>query len=135
MTHTDKGNKEILLENTNLNILGTYEKSEEFIEIEKETTNKTSEEMMAAIPEIMKEKELGKIYEIQGNGYTLTIRPTNSPNLPNTTQVEFDECEQIIRKEYNISNTSIITFLQLEIHNEDDNAYIIESNILFMMIN
>ena len=135
MTHTVKGNKEILLENTNLNILGTYEKSEEFIEIEKETTNKTSEEMMAAIPEIMKEKELGKIYEIQGNGYTLTIRPTNSPNLPNTTQVEFDECEQIIRKEYNISNTSIITFLQLEIHNEDDNAYIIESNILFMMIN
>ena len=91
--------------------------------------------MMAAIPEIMKEKELGKIYEIQGNGYTLTIRPTNSPNLPNTTQVEFDEYEQIIRKEYNISNTSIITFLQLEIHNEDDNAYIIESNILFMMIN
>ena len=46
----------------------------------------------------------------------------NSTPLPNTTHVEFDECEQRIRKEYNISNSSIITFLQLEINNDKSNA-------------
>ena len=42
--------------------------------------------------------------------------------MANTTHVEFDACEQIIRKEYNISNESIITFFQMEIDNENDNA-------------
>ena len=70
----------------------------------------------------MADKEIGKNYEIKGNDFTLIIKPTNTPPLPNTTHVEFNECEQMLRKEYNISNASIITFFQMEIYNEDNKA-------------
>ena len=52
----------------------------------------------------------------------MIIKPTNSTPLPNMTYIEFDGCEQIIRKSYNISNSSIITFVQIEIENKDDNS-------------
>ena len=96
-------------------------KNEETIII-KETTNKTKEEIMNNIEEIMNGKEIGKNYEIKGDDYTIIIKPSNSTPLPNTTHVEFDECEKILRKENNISNTSIITFFQMEINNDDNNA-------------
>ena len=97
------------------------EENEEII-IEKETTNKTKEEIINNIEDLMADKEIGKNYEIKGDDFKLVIKPTNSPPLPNTTHVEFEECEQILRKEYNISNTSIITFFQMEIFNEDNKA-------------
>ena len=70
----------------------------------------------------MSDKQIGKTYEIKGDDFTIIIKPTNSPRLPNTTHVEFNACEQRIRKEYNISNESIITFFQMEINNENENA-------------
>jgi len=92
------------------------------IEIKKEITNKTKEEIINNIEDLMADKEIGKNYEIKGDDFKLIIKPTNSPPLPNTTHVEFDECEKILRKEYNISNTSIITFFQMELFNEDNKA-------------
>ena len=97
------------------------EENEEII-VAKETTNKTKEEIINNIEDLMADKEIGKNYEIKGDDFKLIIKPTNSPPLPNTTHVEFDECEQILRKEYNISNTSIITFFQMELFNEDNKA-------------
>ena len=95
---------------------------EEVIHIEKETTKKTKEEIIDNIVNLMSDKQIGVNYEIKGEDFTIIIKPTNSPPLPNTTHVDFNECEKIIRKEYNISNTSIITFFQMEINNEDKNA-------------
>ena len=63
----------------------------------------------------------------------MIIKPTNSTPLPNTTHVEFDECEKIIRKKYNISNSSIITFLQIEMENNNQNS-LYNQIILFIMI-
>ena len=100
----------------------TNNNEEIIIIVEKETTNKTKEELINNINDLMKDKEIGKNYEIKGEDFTLIIKPTNTPPLPNTTHVEFDECEQIIRKVYNISNTSIITFFQMELNNEDNSA-------------
>ena len=71
---------------------------------------------------ILKNKEIGVNYEIKGEDFTIIIKPTNSTPLPNTTHIEFDECEQIIRKKYNISDSSVITFLQIEIDNNDQNS-------------
>ena len=144
MTHMEIRDKEIVVENTNLfynysfnltfsdfmeseifdnsnNFMFTDAK-EDIIVIEKKETNLTKEEVINNISAIMSDKEIGKTYEIKGDDFTIIIKPTNSPRLPNTTHVEFDVCEQIIRKEYNISNESIITFFQMEIDNENDNA-------------
>ena len=88
----------------------------------KEVTNKTKEEIFSDINNVLKDREIGVNYEIKGEDFTIIIKPTNSTPLPNTTYVEFDECEQIIRKEYNISDSSIITFLQIEIDNDDQNS-------------
>ena len=92
------------------------------ITYKKEVTNKTKEEKFSDINNVLKDREIGVNYEIKGEDFTIIIKPTNSTPLPNTTHVEFDECEQIIRKEYNISDSSIITFLQIEIDNDDQNS-------------
>jgi len=113
---------EIISKVTNNLIINNNTEKESIIIIEKKTTNLTKEEIINNISEIMSDKEIGKTYEINGDDFTIIIKPTNSPRLPNTTHVEFDACEQRIRKEYNISNETIITFFQIEIDNENDNA-------------
>ena len=91
--------------------------------IKEESTNKTLDDFLRTnISEIMEGKDFSKNYEIKGDTFTVTIKPTNFPRLPNKTYVEFDECEKQLRGIYNISNTSIITFLQMEMKNEDNNA-------------
>ena len=95
---------------------------EEIIIVEKEITNKTKDDIIANITDLIKDKEIGVNYEIKGEDFTILIKPTNSAPLPNTTHVEFSECENILRKEYNMSNTSIITFFQMEINNDDKNS-------------
>ena len=84
--------------------------------------NKTKEEIFNDLDDVLKDKEIGVNYEIKGKDFTMIIKPTNSTPLPNTTHVEFDECEKIIRKKYNISNSSIITFLQIEMENNNQNS-------------
>ena len=90
--------------------------------IEKTTINQTKEDFLNDMDKAIQNIEIGKNYEIKGNDFTITIKPTNTPPLPNTTHVEFDECEQILRSTYNISNTSIITFLQMEMDNDNNDA-------------
>ena len=91
-------------------------------EIIKEYLNITKEELN--IKKIINEKEIGKNYEIRGKDFTLKIKPTNSSVFYDSTYVDFYECEQIIRKNLSISNTSILTFLQLEIDNDDSKSLI-----------
>ena len=88
----------------------------------KEVTTRTKEEIITDIKNVMSDKKIGVNYEIKGEDFTIIIKPTNSTPLPNTTHIEFDDCEKIIRKEYNISDSSIITFLQIEIENNDINS-------------
>ena len=84
----------------------------------KEVISISKEEIFNNISSILEDKKTGVYYEIKGNNFSIIIKPTNSTPLPNTTFIEFDECEQKIRSIYNISNSSIITFLQLEIEND-----------------
>ena len=88
----------------------------------KEVTNKSKEEIFNNITNILEDKKIGVSYEIKGDNFSIIIKLTNSTPLPNTTHVEFDECEQKIRNIYNISNSSYITFLQIEINNDNNNA-------------
>ena len=89
--------------------------------------NKTDikkDEIIDKIDEIIDSIEIGKNYEITGEDYTLTIKPTNISSLETSTHVDFTKCEEIIRKHYNISKSRIITFLQMEIDNKNDQSLV-----------
>ena len=87
-------------------------------------TDVKKDEIIDKIDEIMDSIEIGKNYEITGEDYTLTIKPTNISSLETSTHVDFTKCEEIIRKHYNISNSRIMTFLQMEIDNKNDQSLV-----------
>ena len=90
--------------------------------IEKITTKESKEEILNNIPNFIKDKEIGKNYQIIGDDFSIIIKPTNSTAFQDSTHVDFAECEKILREHYNISNSSIITFFQLELSNNNDKA-------------
>ena len=60
---------------------------------------------MNNVKEIIADKEIGTNYQIEGKDFNILINPTNSTAFQNSTHVDFVECEQILRKEYNISKS------------------------------
>ena len=48
----------------------------------------------------------------------------NSTILGNSTHVDFTECEKILRNIYEIDSESILTFVQLELNNKDNNTLV-----------
>ena len=90
--------------------------------IEKIITKQSKEKILNNVTEFIKDKEIGKNYKIEGEGFSLIIKPTNSTAFENSTHVDFERCEQLLREKYNISNSSIITFFQMELTNNDENA-------------
>ena len=90
--------------------------------IEKIIIEESVEEILNNVTEFIQDKEIGKNYKIEGEGFSLIIKPTNSTAFENSTHVDFEKCEQLLREKYNISNSSIITFFQMELTNNDENA-------------
>ena len=82
----------------------------------KETENKTKEELLNNIDEVMKNYELDQIYEIFGNDYNAKISPINTNIYKNiSTYINFANCENILRAENNLSPSSKLTVYQIEI--------------------
>ena len=82
----------------------------------KDTLNKTKEELLNNLDEVMKDYEICKIYEIFGNDYNVKISPINSMMYKNiSTYINFSNCENILRRENNLSISSVITVYQIEI--------------------
>ena len=52
------------------------------------------------------------------------IYPTNSTYLSSITHVNFNECETLLRKYYQMDDASIITFLQIELENDNSKSLI-----------
>ena len=76
------------------------------------------------ITNLLKNKEPGQIYKIEEKDYTIVIKPINSAMEPDSTYINFQECENILRNHYNISNSSFITLLQLELYNNNSKSLI-----------
>ena len=85
--------------------------------------NKTKENILENPDDIINSIEIGKKYEIKGEDFNLTIQPTNSSFNESSTHIDFSECEKILRQNPNIS-TSILTILQLEIENKNNNSLV-----------
>ena len=106
----------VLLSIDDLNEIDFYDKGE----IIKGKTNQSKEDIN--LDKIIKAIEIGKKYEIDGNGYNIRISPVNLIDTFNSTYVEFSICEQILRKQYNLTKDEIITILQIEIDKLNENA-------------
>ena len=89
------------------------------IEIIKIEIEKNKEQLFEELPKIRDTIDIGKNYIVRGEEYNLVIKPTNI-SIASYTHVDFSSCEKQLRRHYNISNSRIITFLQLEL--EDKNT-------------
>ena len=93
------------------------------IEIIKREINENKDELIDVLPDLINSTEIGKTYEMVGEDFTITIKPTNI-SITSSTHVDFSSCEKILRKHYNISDSRIITFLQLELNNKNSKSLI-----------
>ena len=82
----------------------------------------TKEQIFNNVKDIIVDKEIGNNYLIKGEDFSIIIKPTNSTAFKNATYVDFDECEQVIRLKYNFTNSTIISFFQFELNNENKNV-------------
>ena len=92
-------------------------------EIYKINMNITKQNLADYLPYILENIKREKIYEISDKDFDLKIKPSNE-SFPNSTNVDFLPCENILREHYNISDSRIITFLQMELKNKDENSLI-----------
>ena len=90
----------------------------------KNNTDIKEEDIEKNLPKILNNIEVGKNYEMSGEDFTLSIKPINSTFLVNSTHVNFSNCENVLRKAYNISSNRILTFLQMEIYNKNEQSLV-----------
>ena len=84
--------------------------------------NNTIEEIEKNLNNIVEQIEIGKKYEINGEDYNLLISPVEDIDTFQSTHVEFSICEQILRKEYNMSQEEIITIIQIDFDKLDERS-------------
>ena len=96
----------------------------EGIEIIKRELKESKENFVNNVDKVIKSIDINKNYRMIGEDYTVMIRPTNSRPISSLTHVDFKSCEAILRDYYKISNSRIITFLQLEIDNIDSQSVV-----------
>ena len=102
-------------------INSTISKGKEILE---NKINIDKKDVLDNIPQIIDCIEIGKNYEVEGEDYTLIIKPINSSYLSNSTHINFNKCEKLLRDALNISSSRIITFLQMEIKNNKDKSLV-----------
>ena len=88
----------------------------------KAETNKSSKEIIENLESVVEDIEIGKSYEIKGEDFEIKIHPINSNIDQNSTNVNFLECENILREKYGLSEKSILTTLQIEIDSNNDKS-------------
>ena len=87
------------------------------------TTNKTKEEIANNLDEIIKEVEIGKVYEIDANDYQVKVSPINFNEYESSsTYINFLDCENKLRKKNNLPSDSILTVVLIEIYKYDEKA-------------
>ena len=95
-----------------------------FVKIHEEKINATKENITEILHSIIGEIKIGQVYKKIGDNLTILIFPTNSKFFDNTSHVNFIECEKQLRNYYKIQNSSIMTFLQIELENDNSKSLI-----------
>ena len=79
----------------------------------------TFDQFIYNLAKIIRSFEIGKSYDYRKEDFNLLIQPTNSSFSGNSTHIYFEECEAVLREQYNISSDRILSFFLLEVHNEE----------------
>ena len=72
------------------------------------------------IANILKDIQIGSNYKYFGPNYILFVKPTNSSEFEKSTNINFTDCEKLVRSQYNIEDKEILTMVQLESENTDN---------------
>ena len=86
--------------------------------------DKSKEDIVNNITELIESIGIGKYYEIKGEDFTITIKPTNASYSPNSTHIDFKECEDALRNFSNIPSSKLLTIFQMELDNKDDTSLV-----------
>ena len=90
-----------------------------------EKSNKTKEEIINNIDYVMKDYDIGKIYEIFGDDYNIKISPINTKTHENiSTYIDFSNCENLLREENGLLPSDILTIYQIEIDNPNEETLV-----------
>ena len=89
------------------------------LSIIKEITNKEREEILNDLNSLIEDKESNKTYIIEGSDFTVIIKPINKYIEDSTVNIDFSECEKILRKE---NPSSDFIFLQVNMENTNKNC-------------
>ena len=93
------------------------------VEIIKREIKESKEELVENLKSLMDTVEIGKNYEMEGEDFTIIIKPTNT-SIPSATHVDFSACENILREHYKIDDSRIITFFQLELNDKNEKSLV-----------
>ena len=86
--------------------------------------NISKEDIIDYIDNIMDNITIGTTYEVEGDDFSLLIYPTNSTALISRSHVNFEKCENILREFYHLPNSTVITFFQIELQNNNSKSLI-----------
>ena len=103
----------------------TNNKVENDLGIIQEKSTKKKEEIIDNLDKVMEDYDIGKIYEIFGDDYSIKISPINSKKSENiSTYIDFGNCENILREKNKLNSTSVLTVYQIEIDNTNEQSLI-----------
>jgi len=80
--------------------------------------SKNLEEIIYELDEFIQYIDFGQSYIINGDGYSLIIKPIEDEYDRTTVKINFNECLRVLKYNFNIS--SQLTLLQLNIENNND---------------
>ena len=84
-----------------------------------DTSNKTKEELLNDFAELIKNKEPEQSYLINGDDFTVIIKPVNSYVEESTVNIDFSECEKVLKGKYPNKQFRI---LQMNMENKKENC-------------
>ena len=87
----------------------------------KGTIKISNEDIDKQFDNIIKDVELNKNYQLIGKDYEMVITKINTYS-ENQTNIDFSECEKILRNKYSLSDEEILTIIQLEINKKNNKA-------------
>jgi len=123
LTLSDEITNDIVINlSSDKNIQKNNNKNQDITVIKKRTT-KAKEELTNNLDKLIKDVEIGKVYEIEGEEYEVKINPMNFKEYEgSSTYINFLECENSLRRENNLPPESILTVIQIEIYKYEDKS-------------
>ena len=81
------------------------------------SSSKTKKEIISNLDELIKDKDPDKVYLINGDDYSIIIKPLNERVDKSSVRIDFTECEKLLKQQYPSKKFRI---LQINMENPND---------------